>query len=107
MRLIRTGIVETTLAYEKHNMYLSSEYVAWQRMNQRCHNPRYDSYKWYGARGIQVCDEWRKSFLAFYKHIGDRPSPKHSVDRINVNGDYTPGNVRWATWKEQANNKRK
>ena len=84
------------------------EYRTWYGMIQRCTNPKVNNYKNYGGRGIKVCDEWRNSFQAFYDYIGPRPEPKHlySIDRINNDGDYEPGNVRWATAKEQANNKR-
>jgi len=75
-------------------------------MIQRCHNPTHVSYKDYGGRGISVCEEWRNSFQSFLDHIGKRPTMKHSVDRIEVNGNYEPGNVKWSTPKEQAVNKR-
>lgn len=72
----------------------------------RCHRKSNISYKHYGKRGIKVCREWRKSFLAFYRHIGPAPSKIHQVDRYpNNDGDYEPGNVRWATPKENSNNK--
>jgi len=58
------------------------------------------------GRGISVCDEWRNSFAAFHSYIGDKPTPKHSLDRINNDGNYEPGNVKWSTPKEQANNRR-
>jgi hypothetical protein len=91
----------------KHPRYVHPyEYDAWQAMKQRCSNPRLRTWKDYGGRGIRVCDEWRASFFAFFDHIGPRPSSKHSVDRIDVNGHYEPGNVRWATPLEQARNRR-
>jgi hypothetical protein len=83
----------------------SPEYPIWLRMIDRCKNPNNPRYAVYGGRGIAVCDEWKNSFLAFFTHIGPRPTSKHSLDRINVNGNYEPGNVRWATATEQANNK--
>lgn len=82
------------------------EYQSYKNMLKRCYYPGHKNYKNWGGRGIAVCDEWRKSFWAFYDYIGERPSPKHSVDRIDNDGNYEPGNVRWATPKEQANNKR-
>lgn len=82
------------------------EHKAWRGMIQRCEQPSLESFPLYGGRGIRVCDEWRHDFAAFLAHIGPRPSPKHSLDRINANGHYEPGNVRWATVVEQARNKR-
>lgn len=84
----------------------SPEYESWAGMNKRCHNPNNHAYANYGGRGIEVCPEWRDSFEAFLDHVGMKPSPKHSIDRINNDGNYEPGNVRWATAKQQANNRR-
>lgn len=75
-------------------------------MIARCHNPQSKDYFKYGKRGIRVCQRWRESAEAFISDIGPRPSPKHSVDRINNDGDYEPGNCRWATMKEQCRNGR-
>lgn len=79
-------------------------YNTWQGMIQRCHNPNESAYADYGGRGIKVCGAWRKDYWAFHNHIGPRPSPEHSIDRINNDGDYEPGNVRWATRAEQLRN---
>lgn len=85
----------------------TAEYRAWCKMKERCLNPRDKKYHDYGGRGIRVADEWVKDFSTFLAHIGPRPTPKHSVDRKDVNGNYEPGNVRWATPHEQAANTRK
>lgn len=92
---------------ESHGMSFTPEYAAWGQMIGRCYNPADQQFKNYGARGIWVCDEWRGSFSAFFAHVGLRPSDKHSIDRKNNNGHYEPGNVRWATKIEQANNTRR
>lgn len=81
------------------------EYRTWSSMIQRCTNPRARNYKHYGGRGITVCARWRDSFEAFLADMGPRPA-KLSIDRINVNGNYEPGNCRWATQIEQVRNQR-
>lgn len=91
---------------EYHGLTESLEYNPWCKMIQRCHNPKNENYKHYGERGITVAPEWRLSFTAFRNHIGPRPSTKHTIDRINNNGNYEPGNVRWATQSQQNVNRR-
>ena len=75
-------------------------------MKQRCSNPNVASYKDYGGRGIRVCKRWSDSFEAFLEDMGDRPSPQHSIERKNNEGDYTPRNCFWATRKAQVTKKR-
>ena len=87
-----------------HGLSHSPEYVAWVNMCARCHNPKNPRFKQYGGRGISVCAEWRESFESFIAALGRRPSPSHSLDKINNDGNYEPGNVRWATRQEQIYN---
>ncbi len=84
----------------------TAEYRTWRKMIVRCENKNCADYYLYGARGIKVCQEWRESFAEFLAHVGRKPSPKHSIDRINNNGNYEPGNVRWATARQQRRNQR-
>lgn len=79
-------------------------YSAWRHMWTRCTNPRYPRFDRYGGRGITICDRWR-SFELFAQDMGPRPSPRHSLDRIDNDGNYEPGNCRWATSTEQMRNR--
>ena len=85
----------------------TSEYRAWCSMKYRCLNPNSKDYKMYGAKGITIHPEWILSFHNFIKHIGLKPSREYSLDRINPTGNYEPGNVRWATAREQRINQKR
>lgn len=87
-----------------HGLSQTPEWGAWSRMKDRCYNPNYEKYHRYGARGIEVCERWRENFEAFYEDMGKRPSKRHSIDRIDNDGDYRPGNCRWATNRVQTMN---
>lgn len=91
----------------KHGLYGTPEYNIWRGIKKRCHNPKNAAYADYGGRGVVMCESWRISVANFVADIGRRPSPLHSVDRFpDPNGNYEPGNVRWATDEEQNRNRR-
>ncbi len=90
--------------YERHGLSKTPEHKAWRAMRDRCCNPCCVRYPLYRGRGIQVCRRWLDSFENFWDDMGPRPSDKHSLDRIDNNGDYTPKNCRWATQVQQINN---
>lgn len=86
---------------------VSIEFAAWSSMKARCLKADHKAYKDYGGRGIKVCDRWLNSFQNFLEDMGKKPTPKLSLDRIDVNGNYEPSNCRWATHSEQRRNLRK
>jgi hypothetical protein len=88
-----------------HGLTGTYEYHIWNSMKQRCNNPKNISYKDYGGRGIKVCDRWLNSFNFFLEDMGKKPDG-YSLDRINNDDGYKPTNCRWATMKEQSNNRR-
>ena len=99
------------MALIKHGANITGKrtklYCVWLTMRNKCTNPNHDRYKWYGARGIKVCERWN-DFESFKIDMGEPPQDgeKYTLDRIDTNGNYEPENVRWATWTTQQNNKR-
>ena len=89
---------------ENHGMCETSEYGAWCNIKNRCYNKKNKKYEYYGGRGISVCDRWLNSFTAFFEDMGPKPFPEAQIDRIDNDGNYEPGNCRWATHTENIRN---
>ena len=108
---LRKEMYESGRAFKRHGHTAdygkTRIYRIWTNMKTRCGNLNASNYQYYGGRGIGVCKKWSESFEAFLSDMGDPPSSKHTIDRINVEGHYMPGNCRWATMKEQCENRAK
>ena len=91
-----------TRGYENHGQKGTRLYTIWQTMKERCHNPKHDSYMYYGAKGISVCDEWMGNFVPFYQWaMSNGYADDLTIDRIDNDGNYEPGNCRWVTMECQ------
>jgi hypothetical protein len=105
---ISCGCYKTEQAKARgHNLKECREYIIFMHIIDRCENPHSEVYDDYGGRGITIAPVWRNDFWAFLAHVGARPGPEYSIDRIDNNRDYEPGNVRWATIREQSRNTRR
>lgn len=104
LRIMRHGTSDRI--YQDHGARHTAEYSTWCSMKQRCFNKNNTAYNDYGGRGITMAKEWQNNFLEFYKYMGDRPSDQYSIERIDVNGNYEPGNVIWSVRSVQNHNQR-
>lgn len=89
-----------------HESHRTPEYAIWCDMKKRCSNRKAQNYKYYGGRGIKVCNRWLHSYPNFLVDMGRRPSPVHTIERLDNEGHYEPNNCCWATWKVQRANRR-
>lgn len=104
--LVAESMAATGRKNGTHNLSRTPEYHSWKAMSARCYDPNNNRFRYYGARGVTVCQRWRDSFEAFLSDMGPKPSPRHSIDRKETNGRYEPDNCRWATPSEQSKNRR-
>jgi hypothetical protein len=103
---LQREIVKNNAGRLTHGLSKTPAYKAWAQAKQRCHNPNHPLWPNYGGRGISMAPEWRDDVVAFYDEVGPRPSPEHSLGRIDNDGNYEPGNVEWQLPEVQQNNKR-
>lgn len=90
---------------KKHGMHGTKVYNIWKGIKKRCYQESYQHFDRYGGRGITMCKEWQEDFLAFYKDMGEPPTPEHQLDRIDNNGNYNKQNCRWVTRQENCRNR--
>ena len=91
---------------EIHGMTKTTEYSSWLAMKSRCLNSKNKDFKYYGGRGINICNEWKNSFLSFYSDMGKKPFDNYSIDRIDNNKEYSKNNCKWSSKSDQAINRR-